>query len=110
VSQHLTVIHKSNVLSITDGLFRETVCGVPNLPGINGKYDGVTIMEQLVDSAVYRYVLVVPRCLEIQSMMYLGYSASQSESTILPMTPWITLVTRVFDVMVAPNLYGDILS
>lgn len=42
--------------------------------------------------------------------MYLGYSASQSESTFFLMVPWITLVTRVFDVMVAPNLYGDILS
>lgn len=52
--QHLTIIHKSNVLSITDGLFRETVRAVPPLPGIDGKYDGVTIAEQLVDSAVYR--------------------------------------------------------
>ncbi|KAG5646451.1 hypothetical protein DXG03_003501 [Asterophora parasitica] len=68
--KHLTIIHKSNVLSITDGLFRETVRKVPTLEGLNGKYDDVTIMEQLVDSAVY----------------------------------------RVFDVMVAPNLYGDILS
>jgi len=50
----LTIIHKSNVLSITDGLFRETVRSVPTLPGVNGKYDQVTISEQLVDSAVYR--------------------------------------------------------
>ena len=106
----MTVIHKSNVLSITDGLFRETVRGIPKLPGINGKYDGVTIMEQLVDSAVYRYESFVPRCLEIQYMMYLGYSASQSEPTFSLMTYCITLVARVFDVMVAPNLYGDILS
>lgn len=53
--QLLTIIHKSNVLSITDGLFRETVRKVPTLPGVDGKYDGVTINEQLVDSAVYRY-------------------------------------------------------
>jgi isocitrate/isopropylmalate dehydrogenase len=52
--QHLTIIHKSNVLSITDGLFRETVRAVPQLPLVNGKYDSVTLMEQLVDSAVYR--------------------------------------------------------
>ncbi|KAG6911734.1 hypothetical protein DXG01_007984 [Tephrocybe rancida] len=69
-TRQLTIIHKSNVLSITDGLFRETVRGVPSLPSVNGKYDSVTINEQLVDSAVY----------------------------------------SVFDVMVAPNLYGDILS
>ncbi|KAF8974631.1 mitochondrial NAD-homo-isocitrate dehydrogenase LysB [Flammula alnicola] len=74
--KHLTIIHKSNVLSVTDGLFRETVRGVPLLPGVNGKYDGVTIAEQLVDSAVYR----------------------------------LFREPEIFDVMVAPNLYGDILS
>ncbi|KAF5388244.1 hypothetical protein D9615_000158 [Tricholomella constricta] len=74
--KHLTIIHKSNVLSITDGLFRETVRKVPTLPGVDGKYDSVTIMEQLVDSAVYR----------------------------------LFREPEVFDVMVAPNLYGDILS
>ncbi|KAG6837994.1 hypothetical protein H0H93_008388 [Arthromyces matolae] len=74
--KQLTIIHKSNVLSITDGLFRETVRGVPSLPEVNGKYDSVTINEQLVDSAVYR----------------------------------LFREPNVFDVMVAPNLYGDILS
>ncbi|KAF8219658.1 mitochondrial NAD-homo-isocitrate dehydrogenase LysB [Tricholoma matsutake] len=74
--KHLTIIHKSNVLSITDGLFRETVRNIPTLPGIDGRYDGVTVMEQLVDSAVYR----------------------------------LFRESGVFDVMVAPNLYGDILS
>ncbi|KAK0230532.1 homoisocitrate dehydrogenase [Armillaria fumosa] len=71
--QHLTVIHKSNVLSVTDGLFRETVRAVPD---IEPKYQKVTVMEQLVDSAVYR----------------------------------LFREPKVFDVMVAPNLYGDILS
>ncbi|KAF6762575.1 homoisocitrate dehydrogenase [Ephemerocybe angulata] len=71
--KHLTIIHKSNVLSITDGLFRETVRGVPAL---TGKYSDVTIAEQLVDSAVYR----------------------------------LFREPEVFDVMVAPNLYGDIIS
>ncbi|KAF8631197.1 hypothetical protein AX15_002529 [Amanita polypyramis BW_CC] len=74
--KYLTIIHKSNVLSVTDGLFRETVRAVPRLPDVNGKYDGVTIAEQLVDSAVYR----------------------------------LFREPEVFDVMVAPNLYGDILS
>ncbi|KJA24538.1 hypothetical protein HYPSUDRAFT_85914 [Hypholoma sublateritium FD-334 SS-4] len=74
--KHLTIIHKSNVLSVTDGLFRETVRGVPLLAGLNGKYDGVTIAEQLVDSAVYR----------------------------------LFREPEIFDVMVAPNLYGDIIS
>jgi homoisocitrate dehydrogenase len=50
----VTIIHKSNVLSVTDGLFRESVRAVPAVSG--GKYDDVTIEEQLVDSAVYRYV------------------------------------------------------
>jgi len=74
--QHVTIIHKSNVLSVTDGLFRETVRAVPALPEVNGKYDQVTIAEQLVDSAVYR----------------------------------LFREPHIFDVMVAPNLYGDILS
>ncbi|OBZ76264.1 Homoisocitrate dehydrogenase [Grifola frondosa] len=30
--QQVTIIHKSNVLSVTDGLFRETVRAVPRLP------------------------------------------------------------------------------
>ncbi|KAG9317269.1 hypothetical protein JVU11DRAFT_1463 [Chiua virens] len=77
--KHVTIIHKSNVLSITDGLFRETVRGVPAQPGMSGRYDSVTIAEQLVDSAVYRFFGQV--------------------------TP-----NSIFDVMVAPNLYGDIIS
>ena len=43
-----------DVLSITDGLFRETVRAVPANAEPAGKYDGVTIAEQLVDSAVYK--------------------------------------------------------
>ncbi|KAJ8592132.1 Isocitrate/isopropylmalate dehydrogenase [Rhizopogon salebrosus TDB-379] len=74
--KHLTIIHKSNVLSITDGLFRETVRAIPTSPGVDGKYDTVTIAEQLVDSAVYR----------------------------------LFREPEIYDVMVAPNLYGDILS
>ena len=50
--KHVTIIHKSNVLSATDGLFRESVRAVPGLS--DGKYDCVTIAEQIVDSAVYR--------------------------------------------------------
>ncbi|KAJ7781515.1 homoisocitrate dehydrogenase [Mycena metata] len=72
----LTIIHKSNVLSVTDGLFRESVRAVPGLPGIDGRFDDVTIEEQLVDSAVYR----------------------------------LFREPQIFDVMVAPNLYGDIIS
>lgn len=46
--QHLTIIHKSNVLSITDGLFRESVRDVAK------QWPDVTVAEQLVDSAVYK--------------------------------------------------------
>ncbi|CAL1701661.1 unnamed protein product [Somion occarium] len=74
--KHVTIIHKSNVLSITDGLFRETVRAVPQLPEVNGRFDGITIAEQLVDSAVYR----------------------------------LFREPQIYDVMVAPNLYGDIIS
>ncbi|KAG8818958.1 homoisocitrate dehydrogenase [Serendipita sp. 411] len=68
--KHLTIIHKSNVLSITDGLFRESVRAVA------GQWPNVTVAEQLVDSAVYK----------------------------------LFREPQVFDVMVAPNLYGDIIS
>jgi isocitrate/isopropylmalate dehydrogenase len=54
--KQVTIIHKSNVLSVTDGLFRETVRGVPALSEVAGRYADVRIEEQLVDSAVYRLV------------------------------------------------------
>lgn len=54
--QQVTIIHKSNVLSVTDGLFRETIRAVPNLPEVAGRFDSVAIAEQIVDSAVYRFV------------------------------------------------------
>ncbi|KAG8952427.1 homoisocitrate dehydrogenase [Tulasnella sp. 424] len=75
-NRHLTIVHKSNVLSVTDGLFRETVRAVPTLPGVDGRYDAVTVDEQLVDSMVYR----------------------------------MFREPEVFDVAVAPNMYGDIIS
>ena len=46
----VTIVHKSNVLSVTDGLFRESVRAVA------GDYPGVTVNEQIVDSLVYRCV------------------------------------------------------
>lgn len=51
-------MHKSNVLSVTDGLFRETVRSVPTLPTVDGKYDSIKVDEQLVDSMVYRSVIL----------------------------------------------------
>ena len=54
-SQQVTIIHKSNVLSVTDGLFRETVRAVPKLPEVAGRFNSVEIAEQIVDSAVYRF-------------------------------------------------------
>lgn len=46
----VTIIHKSNVLSITDGLWRESVRSVKEN---EHKYDGVDMDEQIVDSMVY---------------------------------------------------------
>jgi len=74
--KHLTIVHKSNVLSVTDGLFRETVRAVPGLSESEGRYDSVNVDEQLVDSMVYR----------------------------------MFREPEVFDVAVAPNMYGDIIS
>ncbi|WRT67873.1 uncharacterized protein IL334_004847 [Kwoniella shivajii] len=69
----VTIVHKSNVLSVTDGLFRESVRAVKDG---NERYDGIKMEEQLVDSMVYR----------------------------------MFREPEIFDVAVAPNLYGDIIS
>lgn len=66
----VTIVHKSNVLAITDGLFRETCLNVAK------DYPSIRVQEQLVDSMVYK----------------------------LYRNPF------EFDVVVAPNMYGDIIS
>jgi len=68
----VTIIHKSNVLSQTDGLFREAARAALELP----EYCHITVEEQIVDSMVYK--------------LFRQPSA--------------------YDVIVAPNLYGDLLS
>ncbi len=69
-SARLTVVHKANVLRLSDGLFRETALEVA------ARFPEIEVEEQLVDSMVYRLILEPER----------------------------------YDVIVAPNLYGDILS
>ena len=66
----VTVVHKANVLNLTDGLFREACLSVA------AAYPDVRVEEQLVDSMIYRMIRQPQR----------------------------------YDVVVAPNLYGDILS
>ncbi|KAI1414178.1 Isocitrate/isopropylmalate dehydrogenase [Hypoxylon sp. FL1857] len=68
----VTITHKSNVLSQTDGLFRTTARAALSDP----KFSSVEVEEQIVDSMVYKLF-------------------RQPEA---------------YDVVVAPNLYGDILS
>ena len=68
----VTITHKSNVLSQTDGLFRETARRILS----EAKFRDVHVEEQIVDSMVYKLF-------------------RQPEA---------------YDVIVAPNLYGDILS
>lgn len=68
----VTITHKSNVLSQTDGLFRSTAREALAAP----KFSSVGVEEQIVDSMVYKLF-------------------RQPET---------------YDVIVAPNLYGDILS
>ncbi|KAF9162655.1 homoisocitrate dehydrogenase [Actinomortierella ambigua] len=70
----VTIVHKSNVLSVSDGLWRETVRAVKE--NNQAQYSGVDMDEQLVDSMVYR----------------------------------MFREPEAFDVVVAPNLYGDIIS
>ncbi|KLU87821.1 homoisocitrate dehydrogenase [Magnaporthiopsis poae ATCC 64411] len=70
----VTVTHKSNVLSQTDGLFRQTAKEALASPRfVDG---GVRVEEQIVDSMVYK----------------------------------LFRQPGDYDVIVAPNLYGDILS
>ncbi len=69
-TQHLTIVHKANILRESDGLFRETVLAVATA------YPDVKVDEGLVDSVAYQLVRA----------------------------------PEAFDVIVAPNLYGDILS
>jgi homoisocitrate dehydrogenase len=68
----VTITHKSNVLSQTDGLFRSTAREALAV----SKFSSVGVEEQIVDSMVYKLF-------------------RQPET---------------YDVIVAPNLYGDILS
>ncbi len=70
----VTITHKSNVLSQTDGLFR--TCAKKALSAPQFVDGGVAVEEQIVDSMVYKLF-------------------RQPGS---------------YDVIVAPNLYGDILS
>jgi homoisocitrate dehydrogenase len=66
----VTVVHKANVLRVTDGLFR--ACALE----VAAEYDDVAVEEQLVDSMAYRMIREPAR----------------------------------WDVVVATNLFGDILS
>ncbi|KAG5987688.1 homoisocitrate dehydrogenase [Claviceps spartinae] len=68
----VTITHKSNVLSQTDGLFREASRRALS----SAKFDGVNVEEQIVDS--------------------MGYKLFRQPEH--------------YDVILAPNLYGDILS
>ncbi|KAK2810678.1 homoisocitrate dehydrogenase [Emmonsiellopsis sp. PD_5] len=69
----VTITHKSNVLSATDGLFRETSRRALAQPRFA---NSVEVEEQIVDSMVYK----------------------------------LFRQPSYYDVIVAPNLYGDILS
>ena len=68
----VTITHKSNVLSQTDGLFRSTAREAL----AQAQYQDVQVEEQIVDSMVYK----------------------------------LFRQPSYYDVIVAPNLYGDILS
>ena len=70
IPPRVTIVHKANVLSLTDGLFREACLTVAQ------EFPDVEVEEQIVDSMIYRMIREPER----------------------------------YDVIVAPNLYGDILS
>jgi len=68
--RRLTIVHKANILPLTDGLFRDTVRTVA------ADYPEIEVDELLVDTAAL----------------------------------WLVRDPTRFDVVVTPNLYGDILS
>ena len=70
----VTITHKSNVLSQTDGLFRQTARSALEQPQFTEA--GIKIDEQIVDSMLYK----------------------------------LFRQPADYDVIVAPNLYGDLLS
>lgn len=67
----LTIVHKANILPLTDGLFRDSVREVAE-----AQFPRLELEERLVDAAAYELARYPER----------------------------------FDTLVAPNLYGDILS
>lgn len=50
----VTIVHKSNVLSLSDGLFRESCRAVKESGEGKERFSGVDMEEQLVDSMVYK--------------------------------------------------------
>jgi len=50
----VTIVHKSNVLSVTDGLFRESVRSVKEEGDGLMLYKDIVLDEQIVDSLVYK--------------------------------------------------------
>lgn len=71
----VTIVHKSNVLSVSDGLFRESVRSVLS-DKRNPKFASLEVDEGIVDSFIYNLIRTPQR----------------------------------FNVLVCPNLYGDIVS
>ncbi len=68
--QRLTIVHKANIMPLTDGLFRDVARQVA------ADYPQLTVDEMLVDTAALK----------------------------------LAQAPQAFDVLLAPNLYGDILS
>lgn len=52
--RRLTIVHKANILPLTDGLFRDTVRSVAL--GLRGEDENWTVDELLVDTAAYQLV------------------------------------------------------
>ncbi|MBW0539089.1 hypothetical protein O181_078804 [Austropuccinia psidii MF-1] len=72
----VTIVHKSNVLSVSDGLFRESVRSVFESHAHDSRFDQIVVEEGIVDSLIYNLYRTPER----------------------------------FNVLVCPNLYGDIVS
>lgn len=93
----VTIVHKSNVLSVTDGLFRESVRKVA------AEYPNVEVNEQIVDSLVYRCVAPLPLLFLPLPPLHLDLTAPLCARSLFR-------EPEKLSTLVCPNLYGDIVS
>lgn len=96
----LTVVHKANIMKFTDGLFLESVNkAVEDAKKLSEilKIKGLSVGGQIVDKKLEKTIKKID-------------AANFDDRIIDNMCMQLVQRPETFDVIVAPNLYGDILS